>query len=276
MAGIGAPTLGSVSTITGQKLGFRPARPQFAHFGSVHTITGQRLNFGRPQRAPKPIGAARTAAPATTPTSSAAQPGSGGGSGSAQTDQWGNPLDSTALNNIALHGASTGESITGLQQQEAYDNTALQAALGQLAYQQPRDQLRMMQQANARGGLYSSVEGQNQGNLVHSYAARANGLTASNAERIAALNEKIAGLRSGENTYDFEQGLASAGRLSTQAANNPPASAPGTATVGKAAAKGAKGGRGNMGRLAMTLAKNGPRVTRTIKGGGPGATRRAL
>lgn len=77
--------------------------------------------------------------------------------------------DATALANIAQNMFNTNQKIAGLNAQISNAGINYQNQVGQLNYQQPRDQLAMMQGANSRGGLFSSVENQNQGNLVNKY-----------------------------------------------------------------------------------------------------------
>jgi hypothetical protein len=78
--------------------------------------------------------------------------------------------DPQYLAQTAENSFKVNQQIGNLQQTLGFDETNLQAALAKLAYQQPRDQLSTEQRANQRGSLYSSVYGQQQGNLAHQYA----------------------------------------------------------------------------------------------------------
>jgi len=131
------------------------------------------------------------------------------------------PLDSTYYQNIAANQFKVNNQINSLTAQGQNANTSLQSALAQLAYQQPRDQLKAEQAMNARGGLYSSVEGQNQGNIVNQYQTRQSGLTQANAQKQAAISSEIKGLQEGEPIYDAGQYDAAVARAVKAALANP-------------------------------------------------------
>ena len=169
-----APWHGGSGTMLGRNI------PAPGQAGGSFTQT----SVGRPQTAP----------PATTPAPAASLPSSPA-----------SPLDSTYYNNIAANQFKVNNQINSLTAQGQNYNTGLQSALAQLAYQQPRDQLKAEQAMNARGGLYSSVEGQNQGNIVNQYQTRQSGLTQANAQRQAAIGSQISGLQAGEPLYEAGQ-----------------------------------------------------------------------
>jgi hypothetical protein len=131
------------------------------------------------------------------------------------------PWDATAASNSASHLFDVNSKVAGLQQQEGYNNTALQAALGSLAYAEPRAELAAGENANRRGALFSSVYGQQLGDLINQYQGKQQGLTAQNTEKNAALDSQIAALLGGVPLYDAQQSADAGVRLSQQAANNP-------------------------------------------------------
>lgn len=153
-----------------------------------------------------------------------------------------NPLDATYFGNTSANLFSVNNKITGLGQQSAASSTALQSALGGLAYQQPRDQLKTMQGANARGSLYSSAYGQQQGDLVHNYATRQTAAIASDAARQSAIQQQIDAARSGIPIYNEQEALASAIRMSAEAAKNPALGQPQAVPTGPAPKAPAAGG----------------------------------
>jgi peptidoglycan hydrolase CwlO-like protein len=90
-----------------------------------------------------------------------------------------------------------------------------------LAYQRPRDQLNLEEAANRRGALYSSVEGQQQGNLLNTYQTKQSAATQANAQKQAAIAAQIQALQSGEKLFETGQYDAAVGRASKAAAANP-------------------------------------------------------
>jgi hypothetical protein len=150
------------------------------------------------------------AAPAPSPT-----PATQSGAGSSS------PLDSTYFNNLAANQFKVNNQLNQLSATSQNDNTALKSALDQLAYQQPRDSLKLEQGANRAGGLYSSVYDQNLGNLQNSYLTRQSAATQSNAQKQAAIQSQIAGIQGGVPIYNNEQYDAAVGRAIKNAANNP-------------------------------------------------------
>lgn len=161
--------------------------------------------------------AATPVAPNSVQGGSATTPSTGNVSGGDS----GPPLDSTYFNNIATNNAKLQHTIDtlGLQQQQAQTN--LQNTLGNLDYQQPRDQLRLMQNANRNGALYSSVYGQNQGDLVRQYAnQRTNAQTSFDqlAQRIAneiGIDKENTGI---DNHNEYTNAI---GRAAAAAAKDP-------------------------------------------------------
>ena len=143
------------------------------------------------------------------------------------------PLDSTYYENLAANQLKVNNSINSLNATSQNDNTNLQSALAQLAYQQPRDQLATEEAANRRGALYSSVEGQQQGDLLNKYQTKRSTDTTANAQRQAAIASQIQGLQSGEKLYETGQYDAAVARAVKAALSNP---ATGQAPVAAAAA----------------------------------------
>lgn len=157
-------------------------------------------------------------------------------------------LDSTYYTNVANNLFKAQNSITADQQAETANNTALQTALGQLAYAQPRAQLALEQKANVGGGLYSSVYDQNLGNLNNTYLQKEGADTTAAGGKNAALEAKIAALFGSIPLYNTAQASDSAGRAAVLAAANPaagqtpilpPAPAPAPAPAAKAPVKAA-------------------------------------
>lgn len=132
----------------------------------------------------------------------------------------GSPLDSTYYQNIADYLFKTQNSINADQAKQTADSTALQGALGQLNYQQPRDQLSLEQKANAGGGLFSSVYGQNLGNLNQKYLTAQNNDTTKYGGDIQSLAATIAGLQGSIPLYNAGQAEASATRAASAAEKN--------------------------------------------------------
>jgi hypothetical protein len=126
---------------------------------------------------------------------------------------------------VAAHDLGVNNQINALNLRDSNNLTALQTALGNLAYQQPRDQLALEQRANAGGGLYSSVEGQNQANLAHTYLGKQTAAQTSYDQAHSGIAGQIAALQGGVQTYDTQEALASAARAAAAAQNNPDAGA---------------------------------------------------
>ena len=185
-----------------------PLKPGVGQAGSALTNLAGKLS--QPQQA-------STANPPANPAGASA-----GGAGGAPSD-----LDSTYYQNVANYLYKTNNSINADQAKIGNDQTALQTALGTLAYQQPRDQLALEQKANAGGGLFSSVYSQNLGNLNQKYLTSQNADTTKYGGDIQALATAIANLQGGLPLYESGQAEASAGRAATLAANAaPPAATP--------------------------------------------------
>jgi hypothetical protein len=134
---------------------------------------------------------------------------------------------------LAENQLKVNNSLNSLSSASQNNNTALQSALGQLAYQRPRDQLNLEEAANRRGALYSSVEGQQQGDLLNKYQTKQSGLTAANAQKQAAIAAQIQALQSGEKLYETGQYDAAVQRAIKAALANP---ATGQAPIGSPAA----------------------------------------
>ena len=158
-----------------------------------------------------------------------------GNAPSPATTTGGTDLDSTYYNNIANYLFKTNNSINADQAAQTNDQVALQGALGQLAYAQPRDQLALEQKANAGGGLFSSVYGQNLGNLNQKFLTEQNADTTKYNGDIQALAAKIAALQGSIPLYNSSEAEASATRAAALAAKNPAAGEPAPAPAAAAA-----------------------------------------
>ena len=155
------------------------------------------------------------------------------------------PFDAEYYANVANYLFKTNNAINQAQQQEGYDRTALQAALGQLQYQQPRANLALEERANQAGSLYSSAYGQQLGDLNNQFATKGSGLQSATGNKLAQLAQQIASLRGGIPLYENSQAYASALRQAQAAAKNP---ALGYTPGGKGKGKGGGGkGRGGHG-----------------------------
>lgn len=184
------------------------------------------------------------------------------------------PRDAQYYQNVADNQFKVNNQINALNLDRSNAQTALQSQLAQLAYQQPRDQLAMEQRANQAGSLYSSVEGQNQGNLAYQFAGRKGADQANEASTLDRLASQIAALQQGVPIYDQGQFLDSISRAAQAAAANPatgqgtapPVTAPGTAapTGGGGAHAGGHGGHGGGGGRI----RPGSRPPRGRRGGG--------
>lgn len=202
----------------------------------------------------------------------------GGGPGPSPSD-----LDSTYYQNVNNYLFNTGNKINADQLKSAADQTALQSALGQLAYAQPRAELALEQKANQTGGLFSSVYGQNLGNLNQKYLTEQNADTTKYNGDIQSLANAIAALQGGIPAYESDQAAASAQRAATAAQKNPSlggtvpaAAAPSTSTAAPTAASlkagginpgVTKAGSSILGGLAQQLskAKPAPKATKSTK-----------
>lgn len=153
---------------------------------------------------------------ATGTAHSGTQPGTGSVSGGD-----GPPLDSTYFAAIAANNAKLNSQVNALNLQQGSDQTNYQNTLGNLAYQQPRSQLSLMQAANHNGSLYSSVEGQNQGNLVTQYANQRTNATNSYNTAAAKIAAAIAQDRSDATQYQQDQAAASGARAVAASAKDP-------------------------------------------------------
>jgi hypothetical protein len=159
------------------------------------------------------------------------------------------PLDSTYYQQIAADQLKLGNQVNGLTAQSQNDNTALQSALAQLAYQQPRDSLRLEQGANRRGALYSSAYTQDLGNLGNQYLTRQTSATTANTQKQAGIAAQIAALNQAEpiteaGDYDAAVARAVKAALANPATGQapistpPPANPPSTTINGRPAPKG--------------------------------------
>lgn len=147
--------------------------------------------------------------PATSPAAPGAQPSTG------------DPRDATYYQNVAANQFKVNNEINALNLQGQQANTALQAQLAALDYQQPRSQLALEQRANAAGSLYSSAEGQRQGDLVHQFATQRGSDQTAYDNLASKIAGQISGLEQGVPIYNSGQYLAAAIRAAQAAANNP-------------------------------------------------------
>ena len=164
---------------------------------------GQLTTLPRTPTAPPAPAAGDTAAPSPP----AAAPGSA--------------LDSTYYANVAANQGKINSQIAGLNQQQGFDQTALQGQLAQLQHQEPLDQLKVEQGANSRGALYSTPYAQQQGQLQYSYLGRQGAAQDNYARAAAAIASKIAGLNAGEPLYEAQQAADATTRAANLAAKNP-------------------------------------------------------
>lgn len=160
------------------------------------------------------LGQPTGAAAAPQPTSAAA-PISGG-----------SDLDSTYYNNVADYLFKTQNTINNDQYTIGTDQNALQSALGQLNYAQPRAALAAEQKSNLAGGLFSSAEQQGQADLAQKYLTARTNDTTKYDTAIQKLSDAIAGLQAGIPLYENAQAEASATRAAAAAQKNPAQAAP--------------------------------------------------
>jgi hypothetical protein len=139
-------------------------------------------------------------------------------------------LDATAAANIAQNQFNVNNKINGLNSQSGADTLALQNALAQLGYQQPRDQLKLEQGANSRGALYSSVYNQNLGDLNKGFLDKQNAATTSNDQQQSSIQSQIQALLGGVPIYNQGQEAAAAQRAIAAAQANPATGQPQTLT----------------------------------------------
>jgi hypothetical protein len=130
-------------------------------------------------------------------------------------------LDSTYFGNLAANQFRVNNQVNTLTATGQNDTTALQSALAQLAYQQPRDQLKLEEGANARGALYSSGYDQSLGDLNNTYLTKQTAATTSNAQKQAGIASQIAGLQGGIPIFNNQQYDLAVGRATKAAAANP-------------------------------------------------------
>ena len=130
-------------------------------------------------------------------------------------------LDDTYFGNVAQNQFNVNQKQLALGQQSAASTQALNTALNQLAYQQPRDQLALEQAANRRGALYSTVYGQQSGDLGLKYATQRTGQIDADAARQTGYQQQGKALSEGIPIYNQRQALQSALRQAALDAKNP-------------------------------------------------------
>jgi hypothetical protein len=130
-------------------------------------------------------------------------------------------LDATYFSNVNQNLFNTQNRINALNQQSAASTTALQNALGNLAYSQPRQSLALEQAANRRGALLTTPYQQSAADLgVQQYNARQGQITA-DASRQASIKAQIDALNQGIPLYNQGQAAASAARVIAAMQANP-------------------------------------------------------
>lgn len=162
--------------------------------------------------------------------------------GTSATTTSGPQLDSTALGNIASNQFKVNNQINGLNQSSSNIGTNLQAALGQLAYQQPRQQLSLEQGANRQGSLYSTAYNQRLGDLNQNFLTRQNTATTNAGQRQSAIASQIQALLGGVPLYNKGQADASVQRAIAAALANPATGQPAVVPPASSAASGGAAG----------------------------------
>lgn len=191
----------------------------------------------------------------TPPGAAPGQPASSGGP----------YVDSTALGNIGQNTYDVNQRIGGIQLRDAQAGVALQQALAKLAYQQPRDALSLEQGANRGGSLYSSVYGQNQGDLQTRYANANTSAQTGYSNQMQGDAAQITGLQGGIPIYNAGQYAAAAQRGSVAAQKDPSTGEPLPGTPVGRVAQSVVGSQG----AARGLTKGQPGRFRTISRGRP-------
>ena len=197
---------GSGLAARGPKLGAPPKGPTTRGVGRAGSAL---LGLAGNLTQPRPPAAAPPAAN-TAPTAPEQPTGAGG-----------SPLDSTYYGNVNDYLFKTNNQIAADRAKIGTADTALQTALGNLAYQQPRDALKLEQGANAHGGLFSSVYGQDQGNLQHTYAGKRFAAQSSHDNTVNGLTTAISQLQQSIPLYDSGQYAAAVQRAAAAAEKNP-------------------------------------------------------
>jgi hypothetical protein len=211
---------------------FKAGKPTFANSPKVkalatkppgYPVSGYFNAAGKPTFANSPQlkGATMSSAPPAAGSKAAGQkPGT---SATTTGDQGpvGPPLDATAVNNIATNRFRVNNEVNSANQNIGNLRTGLQAALGQLAYQQPRDQLSEEQAANRSGSLYSTAYDQRLGDLTNNYKTRADTATTNEGQQEGALAAQIQALLGGVPLYNQGQANESVQRAIAAAAANP-------------------------------------------------------
>jgi len=130
------------------------------------------------------------------------------------------PLDSTYFGNVAANEFKVNNEVNALNQQGAYARNDLQTALQKLAYQQPRDALKLEQGANSRGALYSTGYNQQLGDLENKYGNQQETLNQNYTRAEAAREAKIEGLQGSIPLYQVQQYNDAVGRAALLAQND--------------------------------------------------------
>lgn len=206
-------TVGSVFTGGPRRLGVRPPAPT----QTTQIVPGTVHQAAQPTGSQWTQGLAGASATSLTPGSSAPKPTN---SATTQTQPGPSPLDSTYFANVASNQFKVGNQINALNTQGGLADTALQASLGNLAYQEPRDELRAEQAANNRGALYSTVYDQQLGDLVHGYQTKQTALQTSHDNGALQRAAQIAALQGGIPLFNSQQAAAAAVRAANLNAAN--------------------------------------------------------
>lgn len=199
-----------------------PPAPGLGRFGGQSVLKAPKPPQGTSMRfggGPRQIGAGQRTlgaqGPGAAPPSLATAPSQGQGAPGASG------LDSTYYANTAQNAFNVGNQVNAINLRDAIAGTNLESALGQLAFTQPRDELKLEQGANQRGALYSSVYSQNLGDLNKGYADKQAGLQNAYASQLAQDASQIEALQGGIPLYNDQQAAGSASRASALAARNP-------------------------------------------------------
>ena len=131
------------------------------------------------------------------------------------------PLDSTYFANIAANQFKVNNQINALNQASAYGRTDLANNIEQLQQKEPLDQLAAQVAANRRGALFSTVLGQQLGQIDKGYLTREAGLQDAFTRQEAARQSQIQGLEGGLPLFEAAQAAAAAERASALAQKNP-------------------------------------------------------
>ena len=205
MAGLptgGAGLQPSFNMGSGFKVPKPPRLPAPPRGGTPHQFRGGPVRLRNPNVLHQTTTGGGTPAPGSPPAGGGTPTPTPGGGGGTQTPS---PLDATYYQNVADNLFKVNSQVNALNLQGSQDTTALQSALAQLAYQQPRSQLALEQGANRNGSLYSSVYDQNLGNLNYQFAGKQGAAENTYGSQMANLASQIAAAQAGIPIYNEGQ-----------------------------------------------------------------------